>query len=911
MACHSESVAAALHALRVPHIVVVEADETVLQFAAMVFFPRFYQVLLTGGTVREAFTAGQSAVALDEDLARRLGTSAAMAEAHKFKLLPEDGDHDRSLPELTAGPGTVEVRPLPALTTHPFDRRPAYFVGREEEMQEVLSRLRQQRAVLIQGVSGVGKTELAKEVARWLVARERFAPEEVVFVPLGEVRSAAQARSAVATAVGLDASVLPVQDGPGNAALAASLPPRRLFLLDEAENAIHGGGKAFRGLLEALAQSAARPWLLITAQSDVGSAHVPRYDLRRLSPQAAMALFLLEAALAADQWAHLDQAQLHEALECVDRLPRAVQLVARQWRHLRSLPALLAELRQKRDQIMADPQYPEEVKSVTVGIQLAYDRLRQVDPEAAALYPYLALFPGGLPEAGVEPMFGSGARRRVAAIENESLLERPWPDLLYLPVPFRFFAERYLPEPQPEARARYGEAVLRFYCDFPEEPHVGWVSQLDMALSQGGEAVPLARARYEQELPSIEAWLDWAYEYEPCREGRARAAHLTALLGNLYTVMGVLHRPETQARYQRALALARRCQDKGGEANTLKAIGEVQRFRKELDQALETYGQALALFRAVGARLGEANTLASMSRLALQQGRDEEAKRLLRRAVEQHAALDSKYGVAADLGNFGLVLRSMGRLEEARPYLLQAAEIFDRIGLPQLAAQTRRAASETPQTRLYPSVARMAPLLLGVVAVTRGEADKELETWVREALQGLGRHADWAALAHALQRVLDGERDPQTLNRDLDEIDQQALGLVLAALEDEEARASLEALAAGATLKLAAEAMMPEQQQALAAAVAGRVMDLAVEPVVRLAREAQQQGRGAELATQLEAQAVALAEGEDGESPAAQLAQFLCAVVAILRGQEPPPVPAPFAEYLARLQEPPEPRDES
>ncbi|MGC9084408.1 MAG: tetratricopeptide repeat protein, partial [Anaerolineae bacterium] len=71
---------------------------------------------------------------------------------------------------------------------------------------------------------------------------------------------------------------------------------------------------------------------------------------------------------------------------------------------------------------------------------------------------------------------------------------------------------------------------------------------------------------------------------------------------------------------------------------------------------------------------------------------DEKARALLQQAVDLHRAIGDRYSVAADLGNFGLVLRELGRLDEARPYLLQAAEIFDQIGLPQWAAQARRAA---------------------------------------------------------------------------------------------------------------------------------------------------------------------------------------------------------------------------
>jgi len=249
------------------------------------------------------------------------------------------------------------------------------------------------------------------------------------------------------------------------------------------------------------------------------------------------------------------------------------------------------------------------------------------------------------------------------------------------------------------------------------------------------------------------------------------------------------------ASYAAALELFRAVGARLGEANTLRAIGDVQRFRDEYDAALASYAAALGLYRAVGDRLGEANTLASMSRLALQQGRDEEARALLQQAVDLHAAIGDRYSIAADLGNFGLVLRDLGRLEEARPYLLQAAEMFEVIGLHDRAERHRQAAQGVP---LHPAVARMAPLLLALVAVAAGEIRGEAARPVREALAAMAPTQDRAALAGALQRVLDGEREWEALAQGLDEIDQQALALVLAALQAPPARQLLRALAEGA-----------------------------------------------------------------------------------------------------------------
>ena len=225
-ACHSESVAEAIISLGVRHIVAIEVDASVYEIAAVQFYKRFYQTLLTGGTVQEAFTAGRNAVLTDD----RLSREAALHEARKFKLLPEDQSHDTPLRSIASagGPGAVRLAALPRLTQPPFHRRPPYFIGRNADMRAVLRLLQQHRAALVRGVSGAGKTELAKATAHWLVARDWAQAEHTVFVALVEARTAADARSAIATALGLTLDQLPDNDEAANAALALRLPPAAL-----------------------------------------------------------------------------------------------------------------------------------------------------------------------------------------------------------------------------------------------------------------------------------------------------------------------------------------------------------------------------------------------------------------------------------------------------------------------------------------------------------------------------------------------------------------------------------------------------------------------------------------------------------------------------------------------------------
>ncbi|MDQ3248630.1 MAG: ATP-binding protein, partial [Chloroflexota bacterium] len=423
----------------------------------------------------------------------------------------------------------------------PFTRRPVRFLGRAADLHAVLTLLAARRAVLVKGVSGVGKTELAKESAHWLVARGRVQAQRIFFVALLNAASAAAVRDAIASALNLKLDHWPDDAAAAAAVLAQHLPPASLLILDEAENVIDQDGLRFRQLVETLAGAHTRPQLIITSQSDVNSAHVPVYTLPQLAPQAAFDLFATTANLMDAELRQMQAAEIHALLAYVDCLPRAIELVAAVWRRTRSLDLqpLLQDLHTRRDQVMADPRYPLAVKSVTVGIQLAYDRLRGRNAAAAEFYAQLALFPGGLSEAGAAAIFGDGARAWLADIQDQSLLDRRFANLgaelvlLYLPAPLRFFAERQLPTGLDAAQAVWGEAALRFYIDFDEEPHRGWADQLDDALTSAGDGMGALIVRYTAELPSIEAWLDWAYAHEAGGDGRSRSARLTALLQNL------------------------------------------------------------------------------------------------------------------------------------------------------------------------------------------------------------------------------------------------------------------------------------------------------------------------------------------------------------------------------------------
>jgi len=173
--------------------------------------------------------------------------------------------------------------------------------------------------------------------------------------------------------------------------------------------------------------------------------------------------------------------------------------------------------------------------------------------------------------------------------------------------------------------------------------------------------------------------------------------------------------------YAEALGLFRAVGDRLGEANVLKAQGDVLYFLKRTDEALEKYAEALGLFRAVGARLGEANVLQAqgdvhrwkreydsaramyesalnlylqvgarqgtanaylgLGRTALAEGSGAEAVQWTQRAIDIHASNQSRYDVALDCQTLAEAYKVIDRPEDAIEALRRSILLYAEIDL--------------------------------------------------------------------------------------------------------------------------------------------------------------------------------------------------------------------------------------
>ena len=708
-ACHSAGLADALLAAGVHHVVAINAADPVLDLAARVFAVRFYAALFAGRSVAEAFAAGRTAVATNDELRQwrdpeTLQTLNVQEEV-KFRLLPEDDPvHQQPLvPAPPSGQLTFRRPPWQHTNLSPVAVDP--FVGRARELHTIAQALRDNRCVAIHGMGGMGKTALAEAAARWQHERNRWR-DGVWLVALRNVTTAYEARSRIAFALGLEPKT-----AESDATLAGALADRQsLLVLDDLDALLLHDRDGLVGMVRALL-GARFLKLLTTARLDLpGRIHHAPLELTRLTAEDAQTAFLTYAP-PIDRWGAWTPDEWRDLLHFLDGYPFPIRLAATAMRAAR------LSLRDLWRRLQANPQgtlrYPGDEEDRETSLAATLDLSHEVLPDPAQrAFALLALFPAGLTRDAAQTIAGIEAETLETVVRYGMAEWRGTADYAQcaLPEPARRYAEARLAQQTPDALATYAPAALAYFADL--------IESADKAIVEGNERTGITILTLEQ--PNLERYLDWGYEHDTTHAGINRAARATAQLGNYWTLSGERGRSEVLARLERALHGARRSNDTTGEANVLQAIGDVQRFRKELDAALRSYDaalrlyralgarlgeanvlqaigdvqqfrddrdaalrsydEALRLYRALGARLGEANVLAALSRLRLD---DDVAlsQQLLEQALILRRAIRSVYDEGVDLGNYGIALLQRGRGAEALPYLQRARAVFAAHGL--------------------------------------------------------------------------------------------------------------------------------------------------------------------------------------------------------------------------------------
>jgi predicted ATPase/class 3 adenylate cyclase len=647
-----------------------------------------------GQVVVSSATAELVAASLAEDVELRdLGR-------HRLKDLARD----ERLFQLNVEGLASEFPPLKSLGGASSLPRPATpLVGRDGELAELKALLSSAttRLVTLTGPGGSGKTRLAIELARSLVATF---PDGVYFVPLASVTSAEVMWTSISEVLDVPAEG---RIPPGVFAHVAHRSA--LLVLDNLEQC----GEADEVVADLLREA---PQVVVVATSrrplHVEAEHqhpVPTLELpdsvtdpAEVSTSGAIQLFVNRAHMVRPGFALSTANAADVAMLCrrLDGLPLAIELAAARSKFL-SPAALVARMDQALDLASTDKQTPARQRTLRDTIGWSYDLL---PAEEQMLFRRLGVFAGGADLEAIATVASDAPSDEdmfdlVTGLVDASLVtigddDRGEPRIGMLES-IRAYARDQLRR-RGELDAAGGRHA-HHYMDVAED--------FDAKMIESAEESLQTQRRFERDLENFREALHWALTaadttrtpspdrvltgirlcaglsrcwatggyYGEGRQWLEAAIRLAGddddsdALGACYWGLAALaqlqgDRQEAYNVMTRCVAMCRRLGDKRGLSSALNLLGIVAADMQEARQVLE---EAIALARDVGDKARLADALQNLAHVEHAEGNDARALALQRSALDLYREVGNDWMVLVVPHNIAVVYRALGQPEEA------------------------------------------------------------------------------------------------------------------------------------------------------------------------------------------------------------------------------------------------------
>jgi tetratricopeptide (TPR) repeat protein len=189
---------------------------------------------------------------------------------------------------------------------------------------------------------------------------------------------------------------------------------------------------------------------------------------------------------------------------------------------------------------------------------------------------------------------------------------------------------------------------------------------------------PETRLTVPQHAEPPEVGTDRLSEISPASNFRA--------LGDL--CMRIKHLEAAQVFYDHALLMYFEARSLSGQANTLKSLGDLRAEQGKLEEAQEYYDRTLLLYAQIDFQLGRANTVKAMGDLSLQRGDRLGARTHYQRTLELYEQIDFQLGQAHTLRAMADLYAGEHDLIAARDCYEQALHFYEEIGFHSQQAET-------------------------------------------------------------------------------------------------------------------------------------------------------------------------------------------------------------------------------
>jgi predicted ATPase len=560
--------------------------------------------------------------------------------------------------------GEERFPPLKTISNTNLPRPASSFVGREQELAEVLGKVAEgARLLTLTGPGGSGKTRLALEAAATLVPDYKAG---VFWVGLAALRDPALVTETISQTLG-------AKDG-----LASHIGERELLLLlDNLEQVVEAAPE-----LSKLLSSCPNLTLLCTSRELLRTSGEVEYPVPPLASAEAVSLFCERSGLEPSD-------EISELCSRLDDLPLAVELAAARTKAL--TPAQILERVSSRLDLLkggrdADPRQ----QTLRATIAWSYDLLSE---EEQRLFRALSVFSGGCTLEAAEEVTDADLDT-LQSLAEKSLLRFTDGRYWMLETIREYAAERL--EEAAEAEDEW-QRFSRYVLAFAEEaepalygPEQGvWLARLEsehanlaaalvfLQRTNAATAVRVAAAlRFfwvdHGHLTEGRRWLEWAVD----------AAEQGTLARVLYGLTSVAFRQgdyaAARAAGERHVNVARAIDDSKELRRALAQLGHVADAEGDIDEARQLYERSLGIGRSIGDLRGVAVSLAGLADIAVRSADEEHGSALAEEAVAIYRDLGDPVDLAATLCVAASAALARDRPEEAVGFVSEALTIFRR-----------------------------------------------------------------------------------------------------------------------------------------------------------------------------------------------------------------------------------------
>lgn len=574
---------------------------------------------------------------------------------------PPDGDKGYRV--VRVGERWLPVRELP----NNLPQQATSFVGRERELDEVITALKTSRLVTLLGMGGLGKTRLSLQVAAELLAEY---PDGAWFLDLSPLREPT-------LVVEEAARLLQVQEEPGRPllqTLCAHVRQQRLLLvIDNCEHLV----EAAAALAHALLRSA--PGLRLVASSREAlrvpgeltypvlplPLPSPGSDAAALARSTAVRLFLARAQAHRPgfELGEADAPQVAELVTRLEGIPLALELAAARVRSL-SVADINARLKDRYKLLTGGSRVLQQrQQTLRALVDWSYDILQ---PAEQTLFQRLGVFAGGFDLAAAEAVCGADPLDPLDVLDLVgSLVEKSlvMADTSGEATRYRMLEtlreyaheKLVLAGDAAETARRHGDhfwgVARQARAGLQGADQASWVRRVEAdldnlraatACARAGGADPLLAAKLPVALQGFWVMRGRLGEgRELLRAALAMPAVQASDMARAHTLYAAAvladaqgDPVEAQHLLDTCLALRRGMQDTAGVAMTLSTLSISWLATGHADAALQAEQEALGLFRQAGHRLGEAIGLQHLAQIHLNRGRLDEALRCNGQALE-------------------------------------------------------------------------------------------------------------------------------------------------------------------------------------------------------------------------------------------------------------------------------------